>query len=156
MIGIRPVNDQDREWIAARLASDWGGSLQAYHGECVDCLSQKGIVAGNREGLLIYRPFGQDAFDIVVLEAFERGEGIGTALVDALTAMARKAGAKRLVVTTTNDNLDALRFYQDRGFHLAALRPGATAEARKAKPTIPLIGAYDLPIRDEIDLELPL
>jgi len=153
MIGIRPVNDQDREWIAARLASGWGGPMQAYHSEYVDCLALKGLVAGDREGFLLYRPFGEDAYDIVLLEAFERGEGIGTALVDAAAALAKKTGLRRLVVTTTNDNLDALRFYQDRGFHLSALRPNASVAARRLKPSIPQTGAYGLPIRDEIDLE---
>jgi len=156
MISVRAVNDQDREWIAAKLVAGWGGPVQAYRGEKVDCLKLRGVVAGNREGLLIYRPFGADAFDIVLLEAFERWEGIGTSLVEALAALASEAGRTRLVVTTTNDNLDALRFYQDRDFHLVELRSGAVAAARQVKPGISVRGYYGLPVRDEIDLERAL
>jgi hypothetical protein len=59
-------------------------------------------------------------------------------------------------VVTTNDNLGALRFYQRRGFVLAALRPGAITEARRTlKPEISEIGADGIPIRDELELELP-
>jgi hypothetical protein len=54
------------------------------------------------------------------------------------------------------DNLDALRFYQRRGFRMAALRSCAVERARKLKPSIPEFGAYGLPMRDEIDLILNL
>jgi hypothetical protein len=58
-----------------------------------------------------------------------------------------------LRVTTTNDNLDALRFYQKRGFQIVAVRPGAVDESRRVKPSIPVIGEHGIPIRDEIELE---
>lgn len=60
------------------------------------------------------------------------------------------------LTTTTNDNLDALRFYQRRGFRLAGLRPGAVGRARRIKPEIPATGAHGTPLRDGIDLVRPL
>jgi hypothetical protein len=60
------------------------------------------------------------------------------------------------LVTTTNDNLAALRFYQRAGFRFAELRPGAVSEARSLKPSIPETGNDGIPIRDEIDLVLEL
>jgi len=58
-------------------------------------------------------------------------------------------------VVTTNDNVDALRFYQRRGFHISAVRPGAVDHARThLKPTIPSTGSHGIPIRDEIELTL--
>jgi hypothetical protein len=57
---------------------------------------------------------------------------------------------------TTNDNLDALRFYQRRGMRLVGLAPDAVKVSRAFKPSIPEIGAYGIPIRDELTLELPL
>ena len=60
-------------------------------------------------------------------------------------------------LTTTNDNLDALRFYQRRGFRLSALRVGAVDAARATlKPELPAIGSYGISLRDELDLELEL
>ncbi len=60
-------------------------------------------------------------------------------------------------LTTTNDNLEALRLYQRRGFRLVALRPSAMDEAwRTLKPELPMIGAHGIPMRDELDLELDL
>ena len=54
----------------------------------------------------------------------------------------------------TNDNVDALRFYQRRGFRLAELRPGAVDRSRQEKPQIPRTGDYGIPLHDEIDLTL--
>ena len=55
---------------------------------------------------------------------------------------------------TTNDHVDALRFYQRRGFQLAAVHRGAVEDSRgKLKPEIPVVGAYGIPLRDEIELD---
>jgi len=58
---------------------------------------------------------------------------------------------------TTNDNVDALRFYQRRGFRLCRLSPEAVDRSRRTvKPEIPATGAYGIPLRDELELEMPL
>jgi N-acetylglutamate synthase-like GNAT family acetyltransferase len=77
-------------------------------------------------------------------------------LVESLAERARATGCARLVVATTNDNVDALRFYQRRGFHLIALRPGSIEDARRLKPSIPAVGEHGIPLRDEIELARPL
>jgi len=95
--------------------------------------------------------------ELVLLETFDRGRGIGTALLDATIEVARESNSRRLWLVTTNDNLDALRFYQRRGLRLARLWVDAATEARqKLKPEIPLTGAHGIPIRDELELELIL
>jgi ribosomal protein S18 acetylase RimI-like enzyme len=77
--------------------------------------------------------------------------GIGTTLIDAIEALTRP---RRLWLVTTNDNLDALRFYQRRGFRIVDTRVGAVEDARRTlKPTIPESGSYGIEIRDEIVLE---
>jgi hypothetical protein len=49
--------------------------------------------------------------------------------------------------------VDALRFYQRRGYRLAALVPGAVDVAGAVKPGIPWIGFHGIPIHDELVLE---
>jgi len=110
------------------------------------------LIAGNREGLAIFQP--REPAELLLLHALRERAGIGSGLLDAVIAEVRKAGAHRLMVATTNDNLNALRFYQKRGFALCALRPGGVDVARRMKPSIPLIGQHGIPIRDEIDLML--
>jgi hypothetical protein len=68
--------------------------------------------------------------------------------------LARRQGCARLWVITTNDNVDALRFYQRRGFCLVRVHRGAVDRSRAGlKPEIPAVGAYGIPLRDEIELE---
>jgi RimJ/RimL family protein N-acetyltransferase len=64
----------------------------------------------------------------------------------------KEQGIHRLWVTTTNDNLAALGFYQKRGFRLERLRAGAVEQSRLVKPGIPMLAANGIAIRDEIDL----
>jgi N-acetylglutamate synthase-like GNAT family acetyltransferase len=93
--------------------------------------------------------------ELLTLHAQNPRSGTGSTLLSALVEVARQAGCDRLRVVTTNDNVDALRFYQRRGFRLAELRAGAVAESRQSlKPEIPLTGAYDIDLRDEIELEM--
>ena len=98
-----------------------------------------------------------DACEVVSIDAVVQGEGVGTALLEAACEAAAAAGCRRVRLITTNDNVDALRFYQRRGFALSELRPGAVDESRRMKPQIPLVGAHGIPIRDELVLvrELP-
>jgi RimJ/RimL family protein N-acetyltransferase len=111
---------------------------------------------GRLAGVLTY-VLSEDSCEILTLHATEQWRGAGTALVQEVERLAREHGCRRLWVLTTNDNVDALRFYQRRGFRLAALNPAAVDEARaRLKPEIPETGNHGIPIRDEIVLELPL
>lgn len=151
-IEVRPSTEADREWIRRQLVEGWGSHMMVLRGVLFDATSCPALVAGDREGLLHYRPLSDQVCEIVTLEAFRPGRGIGTVLVETLAVQAKARGYTRLLVVTTNDNLDALRFYQARGFRLHALRPGAVDEARRLKPEIAPTGNYGLPIRDEIEL----
>ncbi len=92
--------------------------------------------------------------EILTLHASRQWRGIGSALVEAVERLAAQRGCTRLWVITTNDNVDALRFYQRRGFRLAALHPGAVDGSRaRLKPEIPTVGDHGIPLRDEVELE---
>lgn len=112
-------------------------------------------VDGDVAGLLTYHLDGA-ACEVVTLNSWREGAGVGSALIDAAVEAARAVGCTRVWLLTTNDNLHALRFYQRRGFRLAALYPDALSEARRTKPSIPVTGHHGIPIRDEIELEMPL
>ena len=94
--------------------------------------------------------------EMVSLNAFTKAAGIGTMLVDAVKRTARVAGCSRLWLTTTNDNLDAIRFYQRRRFQLVAVHPNAMEVSRKLKPSIPEVGNFGIPLRDELEFEMRL
>src|SRR5439155_20222849 len=97
-----------------------------------------------------------DVLEIVTINAARSRNGIGTALLTAVERVARELHCARIVSTTTNDNLDALRFYQRRGYRLTGLRRGAVDSARRIKPEIPSVGEYEIPIVDELELSRQL
>ncbi len=107
-------------------------------------------------GLLSFIDDGERV-EILNMHASEPGNGVGTALVEELASRCGELGRRSLFVVTTNDNIDALRFYQRRGFRLTALRPGAIEFARaRLKPSIPTEGNHGIYKRDELELERAL
>lgn len=152
---IRRLTADDRGWVAEFIASHWGADLMVVHGVSYQLSKLPGFCAiqdNNPVGLVTYRVKGQDC-EIVSLDSLREGQGIGSALLQEVERVASERGCSRLWLVTTNDNLNALRFYQRRGFVLAALQRDAVATARRIKPEIPLIGQHGIPIRDEIELE---
>ena len=144
--------------MTRHVAEHWGAEIVVAHGTLYHPAELPGFVAeldGKAAGLVTFHIAG-DACEIVTLDSLHPGQGIGTALIEAVKAAAGAAGCRRLWLITTNDNLHALGFYQKRGFRLVAVHPGAVNEARKLKPEIPLIGNDGIPIRDEIELEIVL
>jgi ribosomal protein S18 acetylase RimI-like enzyme len=92
--------------------------------------------------------------EVLTLHAAESWRGAGSALLTALEGALAAKGCERVWLITTNDNVDALRFYQRRGFHLVALYPGAVDSARRdLKPAIPEVGDHGIALRDELLLE---
>jgi ribosomal protein S18 acetylase RimI-like enzyme len=153
-MNVRQKRAQDDEWLRGVLERDWGGSTIVVHGDEIDLLAYPAVIAGERDGIAIFRE--EHAAELLLLSAFTKGVGIGSALLEAVIADLRERGAQSLRVTTTNDNLDALRFYQRRGFRLVELRPGGVNAARRRKPAIPEVGEYGIPLTDELDLVIRL
>lgn len=92
----------------------------------------------------------------VTIDALRPWRGIGAALLAQVEASARQAGCRKLWLVTTNDNVDTVRFYQRRGFRLAAIHTDAMTRSRALKPTIPWVGMHGIPIRHELELSKPL
>jgi ribosomal protein S18 acetylase RimI-like enzyme len=154
-IGLRPyAKTADRAWLADRIGGGYGaGHLQARRGELIDVLLGEGLIAehdGQPVGVALWRTDPDGATELTYLWALVEGQGVGRRLVAAMCEMV----APPIWVVTTNDNVEALRFYQRLGFRLRDLRPGAVDAARRdLKPSIPV--EHDgIPIRDELELEL--
>jgi len=155
---IRPLTAEDGEWVQQTTIEYWGDTIVVAHGKVYHPHTLPGFVAilkGNRVGLLTYA-LEEENCEIVTINSTRPGIGIGTLLIKAVTQVAREAGCKRLWLITTNDNLHALRFYQKRGFRLVTVHRHAVDAARQLKPRIPLIGNDQIPLHDEIELEMIL
>jgi GNAT superfamily N-acetyltransferase len=157
VLAVRPFSAADMGWVEALLDELLGGRWQARLGEILDVLSFEGLVAedeGEGVGFVGYRRHGREC-ELMAIAAARRHTGVGTALLAALRREVSQV--ERIWLVTTNDNLEALRFYQRRGFRLCRLRAGGVDDARqRLKPGIPLTGALGIPMHDELELELVL
>jgi N-acetylglutamate synthase-like GNAT family acetyltransferase len=155
---VREIRPKDKEIIVAILQEHWGEQRIVSRGKTYDAASLPGFVVEDEsqiEGLVTYN-LTQDECEIVSLNALSPTQGIGSLLIERVVQHAKKAGCRRIWLVTTNDNLHALRFYQRRGFQLVDVYRNALDVSRKLKPTIPLVGEFGIPLRDEIELELIL
>jgi len=155
MAPLRRIAADDLPRLRLFWQQHWGGEEMIVHGQVFRPERLEGFVNADWTGLVTFLVTG-DGCEIISLDSLKEGGGTGTSLVQAVVDEAGRRGCGRVLVTTTNDNLHALGFYQRRGFELAVIRRGAVAESRRLKPAIPLVGDNNIPIRDEIELELRL
>lgn len=138
----------------------WDAEFVVAHGTVFQPENVSGFIAldGNDWIGLITHTFLDTDCEIVSIDTLRvrENEGIGSALIEKVLEDAKANQCRRVHLTTTNDNLRALGFYQKRGFQLCALRVNALEATRKLKPEIPLIGENGIPLRDEIELEMLL
>lgn len=141
------------------MREHWGSSIVVSRGRVHRPASLSGFVAvqqARRVGLITYHLAGAQC-EIVSVDSLRPCQGIGAALIAAVRRAAQAADCSRLWLITTNDNLEALGFYQKRGFRLIRLHPNAIDElSRRLKPEIPRLGRHSIPIRDELELEIRL
>jgi ribosomal protein S18 acetylase RimI-like enzyme len=153
-ITYRHATDADAPALKESLAEAWGGTpFVAGRGILYDLTEWPALIAeqhGAILGVLTYELTDREMY-VISIHAGSKAQGIGSGLMEAAVALA--TGRERIWLTTTNDNLDAIRFYQRRGFRIIDVRPDAVTASRDLKPTIPLVGAYGIEMRDEIDLE---
>jgi ribosomal protein S18 acetylase RimI-like enzyme len=157
-VEVRAPNEDERRQARALWLERWGFSRVVSRGRLHEPMGYPMLVAihdGQLAGALTYE-IRDGQMEAVTVDAFVARVGAGTALIEAAAEDARRQRCRRLWLITTNDNTNALRFYQRRGMRLAALHRNAVAESRWLKPEIPETGADGIPIRDELELELVL
>ncbi|WP_169787881.1 GNAT family N-acetyltransferase [Alicyclobacillus ferrooxydans] len=148
-------DEQAQLWLTHLWQSEWGGDMMVSHGQVYRLSDLTPIIAKENDtlvGAATYRFDDADGCELMSINAISQGAGIGTLLLKAVEEEAEKHGCRRVWLITSNDNLDALRFYQRRGYRIATIYPGAVDEARRMKPMIPLLGHHGIEIHDEIEL----
>jgi len=86
------------------------------------------------------------------VDSIKEGNGIGSKLMNEVELLAKQKGINKIKLITTNDNLQALKFYQKRGYRIVRVITDAVVKAREIKPSIPLIGNDGIPLNDELEL----
>ncbi len=159
MFECYPINEKYRNQVNEMLKREWASLSVVTRGKCYDFSLLDGYVATmNSEivGIITYRIEqinNKKECEIMSLNSFKEGIGIGTTLMKVVMDKIRSY-CHRIWLITTNDNIEAIKFYQKRGFHFKTVYPNAIAQSRSLKPQIPTIGMHNIPIRDEIEFEI--
>ncbi len=158
MNALRQLTQHDLPRLRQVWKRNWGDEFMVIHGVVYRPEDLEGFIAYNGPDLVgeITYLIRDGECEIITLDSEREGQGLGTRLIDAVVEEARKQDCRRVFLITTNDNLNALGFYQKRGFELVRINRGAVNEARKLKPSIPTVGMNNIPLRDEIELEIML
>jgi GNAT superfamily N-acetyltransferase len=154
----RRLTEDDLPRLSQFWTEHWGGEEMITRGNIYRPDQLEGfVVEDNNEWLGLLTFFIKDGeCEVTSLDSLREGQGIGSLLIEQVSEEARRRGCSRLFLITTNDNLNALGFYQRRKFEIVSVYRGALNESRKRKPSIPLIGKNNIPLRDEIELEINL
>lgn len=119
--------------------------------------------AGDVEGLVLEGEDGAvaamvtwaqqgDVAEVVSLHAGVPGSGAGRRALAEAESRLRSRGVMAVLIATTNDNVDALRFYLREGYRLTAVHLDAMERVRELKPAVPLSGKDGVPLRDMWEL----
>jgi len=150
---VREATDADRAAARELFARDFGRTKIVAYGEVMDIDQMPALVAvryADPSGALAYRLHG-DALHIVALatDPMWQRSGVGGHLVAEAELIARRLNLRRLVVSTTNDNLPALYFYQRRGYRMTDFAPNSIIMHTGQE----VAGFAGIPVRDEVRLE---
>ncbi|PYR26053.1 MAG: hypothetical protein DMF98_10180 [Acidobacteria bacterium] len=153
---VREATDADRAAARELFARDFGRTKIVAYGEVMDIDQMPALVAvryADPSGALAYRLHG-DALHIVALatDPMWQRSGVGGHLVAEAELIARRLNLRRLVVSTTNDNLPALYFYQRRGYRMTDFVPSSIIMHTGQE----VAGFAGIPVRDEVRLEKTL
>jgi ribosomal protein S18 acetylase RimI-like enzyme len=150
---VREATETDRPAVRELFQQDFGRTKIVAFDEVMDIDEMPALVAvmyENPSGALAYRLLG-DALHIVALatDPMWQRSGVGGNLIAEAELLARRLALTRLVVSTTNDNLPALYFYQRKGYRLTELVPDSVINHTHQS----VAGFSGIPVRDEIRLE---
>ena len=152
------IQDSDRDDVLRFIEKHWHAQRVMSHGREFFPHKERGLIErrdGTIVGLLTYH-IDDDGMELLTLNSTLEGKGIGSALMLDAIATARELECNRIWLTTTNDKLRAIGFYQRLGFRMTAINLGVVDEARKIKPEIPLVGERGIEIHDEVVMELTI
>ncbi|MBL9148311.1 MAG: GNAT family N-acetyltransferase [Phycisphaerae bacterium] len=154
---VRPIVAEDAAQVREDLLANWGSTQIWSLGRRYDADRLEGFVAeidGRHAGsLTLALHDGAWQCEVITLASRVERRGVGAALLVAAENRARSLGCKRIFLTTTNDNVHAMRFYQRRGWRFSALHAGIVDRVRRYVPTYPLVGLEGIEIHDEIEVE---
>ncbi len=163
-IQVREGDGHDRIALLEASRRFFGSTHLHAFGEIFPLAKTSFLIAefeGKRAGFLSYSLHfpAEDEVAVVLLAVLPgyQGRGVGRALQGSLEALCRPKDLHRIFISSTNDNIPGLYFYQRIGYRMKSLTPGVAAAAVAEHGDPGARGFGGIPIRDELVLvkELP-
>lgn len=153
---IRPIADKDHETVATQIRNEWTTTRLGYIDHIIESHGLPGFVAeidGKFVGALTWRIY-ENCLQVVTVISDKEGLGIGSALLKEAEEEAKRQGIPRVLISTENSYIDALSFYQKRGYllHRVHINVMGYLNGIRGWSAIPKIDTNGIPIRDQIDL----
>ena len=146
------VLDQERKKIREFVQRFWGEEEQLTFDRKFMVAELPAFAAKLENNIIGFISF-TEADDAVIIVASgmlpqHQSSGVGTSLIEKVETEAKRMRKKRLLVSTSNDDLPALAFYQSLGFQIYEVKPNVLAEKHGGI----FEGIGGLPVRDELRL----
>lgn len=138
------------DYVRQQFAEHWGGVVVSV-GRTYTAADVVGLglrIDDASPSALVTWAEHPDGVEIVTLNAFESGKGYGRKLLDIAEQTLSGRGARRLLLHTTNDNLQAHSVYLREGWRLTAVFPDEMDRVRALKPGVPIVGLHGIALQD--------
>ena len=148
----KAVLSRDQGRIEELVQLFWGEQVQLTFDGTYKVAELPAFVAKAGGEVIGFVSFTERSNDLVIVALGvlpeSQGAGVGSSLISKVEGEARKLGKKRILVSTSNDDLPALAFYQSLGFQIYEVKPNMIAEKHGRL----MKGISNLSIRDELRL----
>jgi ribosomal protein S18 acetylase RimI-like enzyme len=154
---VRKITSEEERSIIRKLVKNfWGEEEQLTFDREFTVWKLAGYVAKVDNSIIGFVSIAEtgDAVTVVALGVLPQYQcsGVGSRLVEKVQGEAKRLRKRRLLVSTSNDDLPALAFYQSLGFQIYEVKPDVVAQKHGAI----LRGIGGLPVRDELRLQKAL
>jgi len=153
----KATTNKQKQQIQKLVTHFWGEPQQLTHNKTYTITKLPTYIAKTKQntiiGFITYTQTKNTTL-IVALATLpqHQNKGIAKHLIAKVETEAKQHKNKQLLVSTTNDDLPALAFYQHLGFQITQIKPNVIAQKHGAIQK----GIDGLPIRDEIRLQKQL
>lgn len=150
------ASTKEGETVRELVKRLWGEEEQVAFGKRYNVSQLPTYIAKVENKITGFVSFAEADNDLIIVTLGVLPEyqdsGIGRSLVHKAEIEARRMRKVKLLVSTSNDDLPALAFYQDLGFQIYEVKPNIIAD----KHGKALSGVCGLPVRDELRLQKTL
>ncbi len=136
---IQPITNKNREKVNQIMINEWNDLFMVVRGNVIKLDEVDGLIAYDEKeivGIITYIVC-RNIIEIISLNSFKERKGVGTFLIQKLKEKAKNENICVIKLKTTNDNINAIKFYQKRNFVISNIYINSIKKAREIKPNIP-------------------